>query len=174
MGSCLTTPFRTFSQICRSRSRLIALHQQYPTMSKEQLTGMFSLYWSDDIDIACFYECPSGIHGHITITGLTLSLESPLPIESWFSGLDAKALAGRALFERTFRERKELVDSLVKNKLSDSSPVRLILNCNPQVGIGADGFVLVPVQVSIGNTSCTHEAQYNFEAVNGNSDTLTS
>ncbi len=61
------------------------------------------------------------------ISELNLSLEPPLPLARWLSAVDSKVLAGRALFERTFQERKELIHSLLSSKMSESSPVRVLL-----------------------------------------------
>jgi hypothetical protein len=127
-------------QISRTRTRFNSLHLQYPTFSFSQLKELFTLYWSDDLDIACFFECPvTGVQGHINVTGLNLSLEPALPIASWFSGIDAKVLAGRALFERTFRERKELINSLLKVRVGDSSPVRLLIECAAHADLTNNG-----------------------------------
>jgi hypothetical protein len=82
----------------------------------------------------------TGVQGHITLTGLNLSLEPALPIAGWFSGLDSKALAGRALFERTFRERKELINSLLKLRAGDTSPIRVIVECPTEACLSNDGY----------------------------------
>jgi hypothetical protein len=129
------------AQISRTRTRLNSLHQQYPTFTFAQLKELFTLYWSDDLDFTCFFECPvTGVQGHIAVTGVNLSLEPALPIASWFSGIDSKVLAGRALFERTFRERKELINSLLKVRAGDSSPVRILIRCDPVAELSADGY----------------------------------
>ena len=105
------------------------LHQLYPSFTPSQLSELFTIYWSDDVDLAFFYECPkTGAQGHLAISGLNLSLEPPLPLASWLSGIDSKVLAGRALFERTFQERKELIHSLVSSKMSESSPIRVLVS----------------------------------------------
>lgn len=134
ISNCLTDPFRAFLTINRNTSREEALHQQYPTFSKTQIGQLFTNYWTDDIDLVFFFECPhSGAQGHLNINGLNLSLEPALPLASWLSGIDSKVLAGRALFERTFQERKELINSLLKSKMSESSPVRVILSYTPEM-----------------------------------------
>lgn len=179
VSDCLTDPFQAFSSLNRKISREEALHQQYPTFSKSQLAQLFTSYWTDDIDLVFFYDCPqTGAQGHLNINGLNLSLEPALPLASWLSGIDSKVLAGRALFERTFQERKELINSLLKSKMSESSPVRVILSYTPEMTL-KDGYVfaliesnnfpfriaLLPIKVLIGNTSWLNEAEYEFEVV---------
>lgn len=130
INDCTTEPFQEFLSLSRNTSRLAALHQLYPSFTPEQLTELFTLYWSDDLELICFYDSPSGdFSGHVSIPGLNLSLEPPLPLAGWLSGLDSKTLAGRALFERTFQERKQLISSLLKSKMSETSPVRVMINC---------------------------------------------
>lgn len=114
----------------------------------------------------------NGSHGHVTISGINLSLEPPLPISGWFSGLDPKTLAGRALFERTFRERKELISSLLKSKMGDSSPVRVIVYCDQEVNPDRNGYLklifrdhILDIRVVVANTSWMHQATYEFEAL---------
>jgi hypothetical protein len=133
LSDCSSLPLQALLSKSKNSSKLEALHQQYPTFSLKQLIELFTKYWSDDLDLLFFFEGPdSTMQGHIAITGLNLSLEPPLPLASWLSGLDSKTLAGRALFERTFQERKELINSLLKSKMSDSSPVRVILHFEPE------------------------------------------
>lgn len=127
-SDCITEPFQGFFSSARNSIRKETLHLLYPSFSSVQLAELFTLYWTDDIDLVFFYECPkTGAHGHLSISGLNLSLEPSLPLASWLSGIDSKVLAGRALFERTFQERKELINSLVSSKMSESSPVRVLV-----------------------------------------------
>lgn len=164
-NDCLTLPIQSFLASSRNTSRIAALRLQYPSFSTKQLTDLFTLFWSEDFDLVCFYECPdSKIHGHLTISGLNLSLEPPLPLAGWLSGIESKTLAGRALFERTFQERKELISSLLKSKMSESSPVRVMITFAP-ISTLVDGFAVVPVTVRICNTSWMHLANYEFEVV---------
>ncbi|KAJ1345343.1 hypothetical protein BSLG_000856 [Batrachochytrium salamandrivorans] len=74
--------------------------------------------------------------------------------------MDAKALAGRALFSATVRERKALVTSLLKPRLKDTCPVRVIVECASEATLDANG----EVHVTLGNTSWMHVAEYNFDA----------
>jgi hypothetical protein len=139
-SDCLTRPFQQFLSLSRNTSRLAALHQLYPSFTTEQLTELFTLYWSDDLELVCFYDSPTGeFSGHISVPGLNLSLEPPLPLAGWLSGLDSKTLAGRALFERTFQERKQLISSLLKSKMSESSPVRVMINFTPSAKLSDEG-----------------------------------
>jgi hypothetical protein len=58
------------------------------------------------------------------------------------SGIDSKVLAGRALFERTFQERKELINSLVSSKMSESCPVRVLVSHDSAIENNSSGCVL--------------------------------
>ena len=126
-NDCTTAPIQGFLSLSRNLVRKESLHQLYPSFSPSQLSDLFSLYWSDDLDLAFFFDCPkTGKRGHLMISELNLSLEPPLPLASWLSGIDSKVLAGRALFERTFQERKELIQSLLSSTMSESSPIRVL------------------------------------------------
>ncbi|KAJ2997083.1 hypothetical protein HDV02_005897 [Globomyces sp. JEL0801] len=168
-SDCLSGPLREFLNSSRTLARYRLIHQQYPTLSIPQINELFTLYWSDDLDLAIFYEIPtSNIRGHLMVTGVNLSLEPPLPITDWFSGLDSKTLAGRALFERTFRERKELIASLLKPKMAESSPIRVIIKADKEVTLGENGHCIVPITINIGNTSWMHVADYELDLISQN------
>nr|KAJ3420223.1 Trafficking protein particle complex 8 [Polyrhizophydium stewartii] len=155
----------------RYSARMAHLRQQYPGLSQSQLHQLFTLIWTDDLDLAFFWESPtSQQRGHLALSGINLCLYSPLPVSAWLGHLDAKTLIGRALFSATVRERKALIQSFVKSRGSaggakDSSPVRVIVKTEPQVTLDESGNASVSVFVTLGNTSWMHIAEYAFEAV---------
>jgi hypothetical protein len=156
--------FQRFEHFERCNTRLEFLQKTYPTFTLFQIKDIFSLYWSDDLMMSLFYTTNSS-KGHVDLECFNVSLEPCLPIIEWFSGLDSKVLAGRALFERTFRERKKLITSLLKSK-TYNSPARVILSVVDSV-ILSNGFVTVEIVVQVGNTSWMHEVLYEFETLKG-------
>lgn len=158
-----TTSAQSLIFYTRTLAKLNSLKQQYPGLTVDQLLTFFALYWTDDLDLVLFYNCMEAqFKGHLTLNGLNFSLEPALPIAGWFSGLDEKVLAGRALFERTFRERKELITSLLKSKMSDSLPIRVILKCQADTKLDGD-YVVFPVTFLIANTSWMHQVEFDFD-----------
>ncbi|KAJ3312147.1 Trafficking protein particle complex 8 [Boothiomyces sp. JEL0838] len=163
--------FRYFVRISKNNSRLSSISQHYPVLTKAQIKELFTKYWLSDLDILILYSNhDTSIQGHLSINGFNLSLEQPLPIIGWFSGLDSKTLAGRALFERTFRERKELISSLLKSRAGENSPVRILfqgdnsLDLNSRFEFTNDSGGVADIKVILGNTSIMHYASYDFEA----------
>lgn len=143
--------------------RLNHLQKLYPGMSSTQLMDIFTLNLSDDIDIVCFFKSPQNdIIGHTECLGTNLNLGSAIPVAEWFSGFDSKALEGRALFERTFRERKQLITSLLKAKSKSVSPLKVLLNYNPTINLNANGYCHAHVTFTVVNTSWMHQAEYKF------------
>ncbi|KAI8920698.1 ER-golgi trafficking TRAPP I complex 85 kDa subunit-domain-containing protein [Entophlyctis helioformis] len=117
MSSSQQFPLSHMVQSQRFAARLATLASQYPSIPARQLSQLFTLYWTDDLDLLLFWEAPqTGQRGHIAITGTNLNLYSPLPLSAWFGRLDARTLAGRALFSATVRERTQLVTGLLKSR----------------------------------------------------------
>ncbi|KAJ3268862.1 Trafficking protein particle complex 8 [Terramyces sp. JEL0728] len=130
--------FQYFVRVAKNHTRLNSIVQHYPVLTKTQIKELFTKYWLSDLDmLVLFSNKDASIQGHLSINGFNLSLEQPLPIIGWFSGLDSKALAGRALFERTFRERKELVNSLLKSKGGENSPIRILFHGDSSIDLNS-------------------------------------
>eukprot|EP00842_Homolaphlyctis_polyrhiza_P000472 jgi/Hompol1/1425/HPOL_001386-RA len=185
MVSATNFPFSSIVHTNRVVNRLAYLSTQYPGLSSQQVAQLFTLYWSDDLDLIFHWETlpqlPTAVaigappasrsmsaavqRGHMSVSGGNLSLYSPLPLAAWFGQLDAKTLAGRALFSATVRERKALVGSLLKARNKESCPVRVLVKCLPDVSLDQNGFCCLDVTIVLGNTSWMHVAEYNLEAI---------
>lgn len=85
---------------------------------------LFPLFWSDDIELCVFWECEDKI-GNLFHSGINACYEF-LPFSQYLSRHDPKVFQKRALFEQTARERKLLIESLLKSQ-PDSFPVRVLL-----------------------------------------------
>jgi hypothetical protein len=131
-------PLKELSIRSRSQWRLSNLQQNYHGLDEERLRSLFTLYYSDDVDLTLFWSTPvPGLFsvggtrkfGHQHIMGINLSLQSPLhSVQQKFSaGKNKDATASKALYAATVREKKELVNTLVKSKLKEISPLRVCL-----------------------------------------------
>ena len=74
---------REFSLRSRTQWRFNSLSNMYPGLSSEKLSSLFTLYFSDDVDLSLFWSMPNadGVverKGHQYIMGINLSLQSPL------------------------------------------------------------------------------------------------
>ncbi|KAJ3168104.1 hypothetical protein HK101_011676 [Irineochytrium annulatum] len=102
----------------------------------DRIREIFTLYYTDDADIALFWEVPPAApggerrYGHHYIIGINLGLQAPLQLQTKF-GKNASNLnvPSKSLYAATARERKELINSLLKPRQKDVSPVRLLLLC---------------------------------------------
>lgn len=119
-------------------------------MSPEKVRNLFSLYYSDDVDLVLFWaisgdngscgavgegttQAPTVRRGHQYIMGINLSLQSPLQeIQAKFSGKNMEGIASKALYAATVREKKALVSSLVKSRTKEISPLRIILRSSEE------------------------------------------
>ncbi|KAJ1547903.1 Trafficking protein particle complex 8, partial [Nowakowskiella sp. JEL0078] len=138
--SCVSSPFRNLSLNSRVQWRSSSLSVQYPGLTPDKLPNLFTLYSTDDVDLALFWDTPSISQsttvpersGHHYVIGINLSLQSPLQIQRIGKTANAifaasnKSMA-KALFAATVRERKTLVNSLLKSRVKDISPVRMIM-----------------------------------------------
>lgn len=118
---------------------------------------MFPSFWSDDLELCIFWEMPeSGIWGHLFHSGINASLE-PLPLSQWLSRLNIKQLEGRSLFEQTARERKALIQGLLKRDC-DTLPMRVICLTPSTPMAGSVG-----IEFQLGNPSWMYKCTYEFE-----------
>jgi hypothetical protein len=134
---------------------------------------LFPLFWNEDFDLHVLFESgtsDSKILGEKSHFGLNFSLEPILPLESWFSALDSKILAGRSLFEQTHRERNELIASILKSKQHDQSPVIVLPSASAQEGDANYDFVTAEIKFIICNTSWIHGMKFRFYLVSNEED----
>ncbi|KAJ3048861.1 Trafficking protein particle complex 8 [Rhizophlyctis rosea] len=100
--------------------------------------------------------------GDIALDVSNLSL-NPLPL-SRLAALAASKGGGRALYAETVREKKAVVGSLLKGKGKDVSPVRILVKGGVEVRWNfRDGPCVLPVQISMHNSSRVNSAQYLLE-----------
>jgi hypothetical protein len=146
----------------RYTSRLSSLASIYPHVSDTQLKFIFPLFWTDDIEFCVFWE-NNGEMGHLFHSGVNTSLDS-LPFSQYLGRHDPKVFKKRSLFEQTVRERKLLMQSLLKPH-TDSFPVRILLK-NAAQGKIENNKCMVSVKFLVGNTSWMHSCHYDFTLPN--------
>ncbi|TPX70879.1 hypothetical protein SpCBS45565_g01477 [Spizellomyces sp. 'palustris'] len=154
--SCDTVPFRGLSLSSRLQWR-------------SQLRHLFTLYFTDDVDLSLIWETSDGTKcGHHYIMGINLGLQAPL--QGLQAGLEplaaaAKAAAGRALFETTVREKRALITSLLKPRGKDVSPLRVILKSELEYrhDFGKQEICAVPITLTIRNTAWANVANYALQ-----------
>lgn len=122
---------------CRNSWRISNLLSEYPGLKLSQVVQLFTLYFTEDVDIIVFWEVKGhDISGFHHIGGINLGLQSPLQLQAHLGGKIREATlrgektllaGGRALFASTAREKKELVNSLMKKTGNDCSPIRIIM-----------------------------------------------
>ncbi|KAJ3129473.1 Trafficking protein particle complex 8 [Nowakowskiella sp. JEL0407] len=183
--SCVSNPTAIFSQNSRVQWRVSSLSAQYPGLLPEKLPELFTLYYTDDIDLAIFWTSqpnntlsptntatptsPTPIkNGHHYIIGINLSLQSPIQLQRIGKTSNAiisaanKTMA-KALFEATVRERKQLVTSLLKMKGKDVSPVRVVMKVDSEVDFGNKSQCILPFTICLRNTSWVNAADYTLD-----------
>ncbi|KAJ3184112.1 Trafficking protein particle complex 8 [Gaertneriomyces sp. JEL0708] len=162
---CLSAQFRAMSTASRMQHRISQLSSQYPALTPSQLKDVFTLYFTDDVDISILWSADDGprrIQGDHHIMHINLGLQGPL--QGMQVGLEplaklAKERAGKALFAETVREKRALISSLLKNT-GAGTPVRVIVTGTD--GIWAEGPCLLPVTIAICNTSGANRVKYSL------------
>ena len=131
-------PFQNLSLNSRIQWRTQSLVSQYPGLGQNRLKEFFTLYYTDDVDISLIWEVPSSSdgapsrQGHHYIIGINLGIQAPLQLHARLGKSLSSQPASRSLYAATVRERKALIESLMKPKQKDVSPVRLILRSLPE------------------------------------------
>ncbi|KAI9015853.1 hypothetical protein CLU79DRAFT_335245 [Phycomyces nitens] len=140
------------------------LQSQFPNISPEKYSAMFTLYNSSDVDLTIYWNIPNmKRHGHHYIIGVNLGI-----VQNPFQGqvTASKGNSGRTMFEQTAKERATLLSSLTKNKiLKDESPIKLMVKANDAVhhDFEEEGLLGVPVDIILKNCSWNKTATYTLE-----------
>ena len=110
----------------RIQWRYNTLINQFPFIPSNKYGNIFTLYNTNDVDLALYWNIPSSQRqGHHYIVGINLGVQ-----QNPFQGLNTSSAPNRALFEQTIRERALLLNSLSKNKnFKDDSPLKLVIQC---------------------------------------------
>lgn len=103
------------------------LESQFPNISKDRYSSLFTLYSSGDVDLTLYWDIPQmKRHGHHYIIGVNLGVQ-----QNPFQGImDTSGKSNtRTMFEATAKERALLVSSLTRNRaLKDESPIKLMVS----------------------------------------------
>lgn len=132
---------------------------KYPGLQASQALKLFTLFFTDDVDMMVFWRIPDqNVSGFHHIGGINLGLQSPLQLQSYLGAKIREVTlkggrtlldGGRALFASTAREQKALVNSLLSSNSKDSSPVRVIMDYQEDVCHDFDqGYVFIPSNLS--------------------------
>lgn len=139
-----TIPLKSFALNSRMYWRQGSLEAQFPNISKEKYSHLFTLYNSGDVDLTLYWDIPQmKRHGHHYIIGVNLGVQQN-PFQGNSSDLAGKE--SRSLFEATAKERALLVSSLTRNRaLKDESPIKLKISSPDQQAHDFDkeGYVCV-------------------------------
>lgn len=105
------------------------LEGQFPTISQERYSALFTLFNSGDVDLTLYWNIPEmKRHGHHYIIGVNLGVQQN-PFQGTTDVVGKQNT--RTMFEATVKERALLVNSLTRNKtLKDESPVKLMVSTN--------------------------------------------
>ncbi|KAI8855195.1 ER-golgi trafficking TRAPP I complex 85 kDa subunit-domain-containing protein [Chytridium lagenaria] len=167
---CRSSTLKTLSLNSRVQWRRHALSSQYPGISPEKLKSLFTLYFTDDVDIALFWEAPASGNatsrlGHHYIIGINLGLQSPLQLHTRFAKSANAILANqKSLYAATLREKKELLNSLLRPKQKDVSPVRFLLSSLDYfVHDFNKGMLQICITSKLHNTSWNNVVSYFLE-----------
>ncbi|KAJ3204257.1 Trafficking protein particle complex 8 [Entophlyctis luteolus] len=182
---CNSFPFSAFSRESRTSWKSQNLQSSYPSIPAAHLPDLFTLYLSDDADIVLFWEAPplqSGgpvRMGHHFIIGINLGLQAPLQLLARI-GKNASNLtfATRSMYAATAAERKTLVDSLVKTRVKDVSPLRLVLRKEAWFESSTSGNRdhilnewIIELKAHLRNTSWRNRVSYVLELPSNESNT---
>ncbi|KAI8806762.1 ER-golgi trafficking TRAPP I complex 85 kDa subunit-domain-containing protein [Cladochytrium replicatum] len=191
--SCSRVPFSNLTYNSRLQWRMATLATQYPMLLPEQLGQLFSLYFTDDVDLALHWDTDTagkGVKtGHHYIIGINLALQSPLQLqrivkmttsaaaragggtEGGDGGAVGKQMFGKALFASTVREKKALINSLLKSRGKDNCPIRVVLRAKNlhSHDFQNEGACMLPVTVKLRNSSWMNNAEYTLEITPGTS-----
>ncbi|RGB32937.1 ER-golgi trafficking TRAPP I complex 85 kDa subunit-domain-containing protein [Rhizophagus diaphanus] len=166
-------PLEGFSMNSRVQWRSNTLLNQFPFISSNKYQNIFTLYNTNDVDLALYWNISSvssGVpstplqrQGHHYIVGINLGVQ-----QNPFQGLSIYSAPNRALFEQTIRERALLLNSLSKNKnFKDDSPLKLVIQCMDiyEHDFELQSFCIVPITISIKNCSWNKKIGFTLEMI---------
>ncbi|KAJ3330649.1 Trafficking protein particle complex 8 [Blyttiomyces sp. JEL0837] len=167
-------PFHSLSRNSRVQWRTQSLASQYPFLPPAKIKDIFTLYYTDDVDIALLWEAPGLTpdspprQGHHYIIGINLGLQSPLQLQARLNRNAILSMAPtRSLYAATHREKKALVDSLFKSKVKDISPIRLVVKAESEYihDFATQGNLVIKIEALLRNTSWDNQAHYSLEMI---------
>ncbi|EXX67250.1 hypothetical protein RirG_116090 [Rhizophagus irregularis DAOM 197198w] len=166
-------PLEGFSMNSRVQWRSNTLLNQFPFISSNKYHNIFTLYNTNDVDLALYWNIssvssdvsstPLQRQGHHYIVGINLGVQ-----QNPFQGLSIYSAPNRALFEQTIRERALLLNSLSKNKnFKDDSPLKLVIQCMDiyEHDFELQSFCIVPITISIKNCSWNKKIGFTLEMI---------
>ncbi|RKO97642.1 hypothetical protein CXG81DRAFT_26715 [Caulochytrium protostelioides] len=161
-------PFRSLSLASRRQWRTSHLKNQCHNVPEAMLPSLFSLYGTDDVDLALFWKDTSGKMGHHYIIGINLSLQAPvLFVPAQIRHLEQAADRARLLFTSSVQERKLIVHSLLHPRVKDASPLRAQMLAPDAIehDFATVPFCTVPVTLVLQNTSVHRACFYRVHMV---------
>jgi hypothetical protein len=127
-----------FAKNVHQQWKQLQLKNLYPNIKASNLSDIFTLYSSDDMDLTLFWEAtntnagvPSVHRGHHHIPGIHLGIQHALIQYKGVAAAaqQAQAISKKALYAATQVEMQTLMASLVKSRSSrEESPARLVLH----------------------------------------------
>ncbi|KAG0366231.1 ER-golgi trafficking TRAPP I complex 85 kDa subunit-domain-containing protein [Gamsiella multidivaricata] len=168
-----------FSRASRLGWRQTSLATQFSSIpSSVDRRHLFSVYGSNDIDLALFWNIPKmNRRGHHYIIGINLGVQqNPFqPIdpndELDGEGGEETETARRALYEQTMRDQAALVQALTMNPhFRDESPVKISMRSEDAVqhDFAQKRLCSTPVKVVIKNCSWNKHIAYTLEMLSSN------
>ena len=106
----------------------------FPSFSRANLTDLFPLFLTEDVDIVIFWEAKEGSvvrRGHNTIPGIRLGTQAWIHVPA-ISDPSFVSRVTNSLYMETKREKTSLISNLNKNKNTDQSPLKIMLHCKNQ------------------------------------------
>jgi len=150
--------------------RMDKLNSQYPHIPKKDIPNLFTLYQTDDVDLLLFWENVNNkTRCYQFIPGINLGIQqSPLQYSEKFRDNASKSvnmITTKALFSQTAQKKKELLNSLLKNKnIRDNSPLRVNIKSKNIIyhNFSQSKTCIVPVSLFIKNCSYNKLAYFKI------------
>ncbi|KAG1145052.1 hypothetical protein G6F37_002893 [Rhizopus arrhizus] len=157
-------PLKTFSLNSRMHWRQGNLDGQFPNISKEKYSNLFTLYNSEDVDLTIYWNIPQmKRQGHHYIIGVNLGIQ-----QNPFQGNSSEVMnqQSRTMFEATAKERTALINSFTRNRaIKDESPVKILVSAPDKKShdFEKEGLLKVPICLSLMNCSWNRTSKYTLE-----------
>ncbi|KAI9205332.1 ER-golgi trafficking TRAPP I complex 85 kDa subunit-domain-containing protein [Polychytrium aggregatum] len=188
-----SSPLQGLARHSRLQWKMNSLLNHYPGLTRSQVSDLFPLYFTEDVDLSLYWEmipnrseskdvvlidtetATNVVRGHHYIIGINLGLQAPLQLQQKLAHFNDRAFYGKALFAATVREKRALLTSLMKSHQKEISPLRVILRA-PDLHSHdfANGDCILPIQVSLRNSSWTNPINYAVEVVASSSSSESS